>query len=169
MNPKNFLQRQLEQERFARVISHVEQTAASIKRLNATELGRLNQMLNGQINDEPWRLEATAIQIPSGKVHQMSVMNNPLHVARDVIELANQLADQDLIEAAFQLYSRLVLAHLFKDANRRTAALATLWFMRAHGGDIDVTSLAQTSVGDLREDADVEKLKNQLRLLAKKS
>ena len=168
MNPKNPLQKQLEQERFARAISHVEQTAQTIKRLNASELARLNQMLNGQ-SEEPWRSEDASIKIPSGKVHQMSVMNNPLHVARDVLELANQLADQDLIEGAFQLYSRLVLAHLFNDANRRTAALATLWYLRAHGGDVDVVALSQTPVGDLREELDVKKLKKQMMALTKKT
>jgi len=168
VNPKNPLQKQLEQERFARAISHVEQTAQTIKRLNASELARLNQMLNGQ-SEEPWRSEDASIKIPSGKVHQMSVMNNPLHVARDVLELANQLADQDLIEGAFQLYSRLVLAHLFNDANRRTAALATLWYLRAHGGDVDVVALSQTPVGDLREELDVKKLKKQMMALTKKT
>jgi prophage maintenance system killer protein len=166
VKPKNPLQKQLEQERFARVISHVEQTANSIKLLNATELARLNQMINGHTED-PWRQDAASIQLPTGKVHQMSVMNNPLHVARDVLELANQLADQDLPEAAFQLYSKLVLAHLFKDANRRTAALATLWFLRANGGDVDVVKLSQTPAGDLREAADVSKLKSALTPLIK--
>jgi prophage maintenance system killer protein len=163
---KNPLQKQLENERFARAISHVEQTAHTIKRLNSVELARLNQMLNGH-SDEPWRFDAASIQIPSGKIHQVSVMNNPLHIARDVIELANQLAQNDLIEGAFQLYSKLVLAHLFNDANRRTAALATLWYIRAHGGDVDVIALSQTQVGDLREDSDIQKLRQQFVLLAK--
>lgn len=158
---KNPLQKQLELERFARAISHVEQTAHTIKRLNANELARLNQMLNGH-SDEPWRFDAASIQLPTGKVHQMSVMSNPLVVARDVLEHANQMASQDLKEAALLLYTKLVLAHLFKDANRRTAALATLWFLRANHGDVDVVALAETSVGDLREDADMKKLKSAL-------
>lgn len=165
MNP-NPLQKQLEQERLARVIAHVEQTALSIKRLNANELARLNQMLNGH-SDDPWRIDAASIQLPSGKIHQISVLNNPLHIARDVLDLANQLATQDLREGAFQLYSRLVLAHLFKDANRRTAALATLWFLRAHGGDVDAVALSQTAVGDLRETSDMNKLKSALTSLIK--
>ena len=163
---KNPLQKQLEQERFARAISHVEQTAHTIKRLNSSELARLNQMLNGY-SEEPWRFDPTSIQLPSGKVHQMSVMSNPLVTVRDIFEIANQLAQQDLKEAALQLYTKLVLAHLFNDANRRTAALATLWFLRANHGDVDVVALAETSVGDLREEADLKKLKAALSPLIK--
>jgi prophage maintenance system killer protein len=168
VNPKNPLHKQLENERFARAISHVEQTAYTIKRLNSVELARLNQMLNGH-SEEPWRFDPASIQIPTGKVHQISMMSNPLHVARDILELANQIAVQDLIEGAFQVYAKLVLAHLFNDANRRTAALATLWFMRAHGGDVDAVKLAETQVGDLREESDLQKLRKEFILIAKKA
>lgn len=168
VNPKNPLHKQLENERFARAIAHVEQTAPTIKRLNSVELARLNQMLNGH-SEEPWRFDPASIQIPSGKIHQISVMSNPLHIARDVIELANQIATTDLIEGAFQLYSKLVLAHLFNDANRRTAALATLWFLRAHGGDVDVVALSQTAVGDLREESDLQSLRKEFVALVKAS
>ena len=60
------------------------------------------------------------------------------------------------------LHSRLILAHLFNDANRRTAALACLWLLRANGKDIDAVALAKEPVGDLREQADSEVLRKKI-------
>jgi hypothetical protein len=93
-------------------------------------------------------------------------VSNPIPVARDILgEALSMAGNGDLLKAASALYSNLVLAHLFIDANRRTAALAVLWMLRAHRASIDPVLLEKYPVGDLRDPQDLEKLNQKLSML----
>lgn len=162
MNSGGFLKKQLEEQKFVRGAAYVQASAHGLKRMTTSELAYLNRMLTGN-EDEQWRLEATSVTIPSGQTHQFNILSNPMHSARDILGNAQQLAgNQDYLEAAFFLYSHLILQHLFIDANRRTAALAVFWVLLAHDQTIDVRKLAALEVGDLREEAPRTKLKSQI-------
>jgi hypothetical protein len=167
MAPTNPLQKQLDENRFLHGVNYVEQNASGIKRMSTSELAHLNQILTGN-TDDPWRLEAASVTIPSGKTHQFNILSNPIHLARELLGTTHEMAGNgDNLEAAFRLYSQLVLLHLFRDANRRTAALGTLWLLRAHKVDADPKELANIDVGDLREQSDMSGLRDQLRALIK--
>lgn len=164
---KNPLITQLEDQRFLHAVGYVEANAHGLKKLIPSELAQLNQILTGQSTD-PWRLSSASITIPSGKTHQFNILSNPTHQAREIIDAAENAATHgEFSDAAFQIYSRLILAHLFNDANRRTAALACLWLLRANGKDLDAVALANGSVGDLRENADQEILRKKIDSLIK--
>jgi len=165
MSPTNPLHKQLEEQKFLHAISYVEQAAGGPKILTTSELGYLNQMLTGK-NQEPWRLEAAAVTIPSGQTHHFNVLNNPIVTARDILgETFQEAGNGDLKEAVFHLYSQMILQHLFRDANRRTAALAVLWLVRSHRGNIDAVELEKFPVGDLRKESDLERLSQKLSML----
>lgn len=165
MGSKNPLQEQLSEKRFLHGVDYVKQNTTGIKKISTSELAHLNQILTGQ-TDEPWRYEEAVVQIPSGQTHQLNVLSNPVHAARDLLGAAEQIAgNHDFVEAAFRLYTQLVLLHLFNDANRRTAALATFWLLRSHAVDIDAHALAKIAVGDLRQKADYTLLRNQFEAL----
>lgn len=167
MSPQSLLQKQLEEQRFLHGIAYVEQAARGLKKITTSELARLNNILTGE-STEPWRFEAASVKIPSGRTHQFNVLSNPVDSARNLLGNSQQLAgNQDFFESAFRLYSQLVLCHLFRDANRRTAALATLWVLLSHGQDIDANRLADLVIGDLREPAAVDKLKSEIHDLLK--
>lgn len=159
---KNPLITQLEDQRFLNAVGYVHANAQGLKKLIPSELAQLNQLLTAQ-STEAWRSSSASITIPSGKTHQFSMLSNPTHLAREIIDAAEHSAVQgDFKDAAFQIYSRLILAHLFNDANRRTAALACLWLLHANGKDIDAVALAKESVGDMREKADQEILRKKI-------
>lgn len=153
------------QQKFSHALNYVQQAAGGPKILNTSELAHLNQMLTGG-QDDPWRLSPVSVTIPSGKTHHFNLLNNPIVCARDVIGEAQKLAGNgDLPEAAFYLYSQIVLNHLFLDANRRTAALATLWMVQAAGGSIDAALLDKQPIGDLRDAKDLANLKTKIKSL----
>jgi prophage maintenance system killer protein len=157
----NPMQKQREQLHFRQAVTYVEQNASGLKRITTSELAVLNKMIT-EAND-PWRMENAAVKIPSGKTHQFQVVANPIHQARTVLGTAQQMAgESELAGAAVHVYTQLVLLHLFKDANRRTAALATLWVLRSHGAGIDADKLAEMAVGDLRESADMARLTHEI-------
>lgn len=159
------LLRQLEDQRFLHAIATTEEEARGLKKLNTGELVRVNQYLTGN-DEEPWRIQATSVKIPSGRTHHFNVMNNPVHAAREIIGEAQRLAaNQEMLEAVLHIYSRFILQHLFIDANRRTAMIAALWLAKSHGCGLDVTELARFPVGDLREPEAVENLRSKLREL----
>lgn len=164
---KNPLITQLEDQRFLHAVSYVKDNAQGLKKLIPSELAQLNQLLTAQPGD-PWRFTPATITIPSGKTHQFNMLSNPTLQAREIIDAAENAATYgDFKDAAFQIYSRLILAHVFNDANRRTAALACLWLLRANEKDIDAVALANESVGDLRENADQETLRKKMDSLIK--
>lgn len=165
MGPVNPLHKQLDEQKFLHAVSYVEQAATGPKILNTSELSYLNQMLTGK-NTEPWRLEPAAVTIPSGVTHHFNVLNNPVVVARDLLgETFQEAGNGDLAEGAFHLYSQMILNHLFRDANRRTAALAVLWLVRGHRMNIDAIELEKFQLGDLRQPAELERLRGKLSML----
>ena len=145
----NPLQRQLEDERFRHAIEVVHQEAQSQKNLNSSELAHLNQVLTK--NAEPWRVEATQIQRPGGEVFDINMISNPVARAREIMGKTWDLVAADkAVEAAIYAYTQLVLDHLFKDANRRTAALAALWVLNSQHIELDAYELIKVPVGNLR-------------------
>jgi hypothetical protein len=167
MSPKSPLQKQLEEQKFLHGVSYVKQAAGGIKKLSSSELAHLNAMLTEQ-KDEPWRLNPAQVQIPSGHVQHFNIVSNPINRAREIIGHAMDMASNEHpLEAASYLYSQLVLEHLFNDANRRTAVLATLWLLLANSIDVDVDDLLKVPVGNLRNKKDLDTLANQLRALSK--
>jgi hypothetical protein len=165
MTSGNPLQKQLEEQKFLHAAAYVEQSTNGRKTLTTAELAYLNQMLTDK-KREPWRLDPIAVTIPTGKTHHFNLVSNPIPVARDILGEAFSMAGNgDLLKAAVALYSNLVLAHLFIDANRRTASLAVLWMLRAHDASIDPILLEKYPVGDLRDQQDLEKLNQKLSML----
>lgn len=165
--PKSLLQKQREEQKFQHGIDYVTRAAPGIKKINSSELAHLNQLLTGS-SEEPWRFEATQIQIPSGHTQHFNVTSNPIQRARDILGNAMQRAGNDeVIEAAADVYSHLVLEHLFEDANRRTAVLAALWLLQAHNKDIDAHQLLNVPIGNLREPKDLQALAQKIQDLIK--
>ena len=151
----NPMYEQLENERFATAVSYVRSEAHGIKKFGSNELAHLNQMLTNE--SEPWRIEPVEIQIPSGEVQKISLISNPQSKAREIVGNAHEIAvNEDKVEAIHYVYSRLILEHLFRDANRRTAALAAYWVAETNGVSIDPEDLVQIPVANLR-DSSVEK------------
>jgi len=168
MSPQNFLQKQLEEQRFLHGIAYVESAARGLKILSTSELAHLNRLLTGQVEGEPWRFVQVSVRIPSGKTHHFNIVSNPIIDAREIIGKAWQIAgNEELLRATTFIYAQLVLHHLFNDANRRTAILATLWLTLSHGGELDGRSLADFPIGDLRESGDLERLAGKLKELTK--
>lgn len=167
MHGINPLQKQLEEQRYLHGVAYVEQSAGGLKILSTSEVAHLNQILTGE-SEDPWRFEPISIRMASGKTHFFNVHTNPILLAREVIGEAMRLAgNQELVEGALHLYSQFVISHLFKDANRRTAILATLWLFESHGKHVNARELADFSVGDLREESDLLSLHKKLKELAK--
>ena len=148
------LQKQRDDQRFRRAVDYVAREANGIKKITTSELAHLNQtILDNQ--DSPWRLEEVDIQLPSGQLHTFNLVSNPVTKARDILGIATQMAGNgDTKEAAFFVYSELVLAHLFTTGNRRTAVLATIWILESGGISVDAQKLLDIPLGDLRQKAD---------------
>lgn len=165
MNSNNPLQKQLDEQKFLHGVSYVEQAAGGPKLLTTSELAYLNQLITGKSQD-PWRLDPVAITLRSGQTHQLNVLNNPIVSAREIIgEAFVNAGNGDLVQAAFSLYSQLILQHLFHDANRRTAALAVLWLVLAHRSTIQALDLVHIPVGDLRDAHEADQLLAKMRLI----
>lgn len=155
--PKNPLQKQLEEQKFLHGVAYVEQASGTIKKLSSSELMHLNQLLTSKQPDnlvaqpELWRLDAVKIEIPGGEV-VLNMLSNPLNRAREITGDALEMAgNQKILEAACYLYSQLVLEHLFQDANRRTAVLATIWLLGNFGVQVDAHQLLAVPIGNLRD------------------
>jgi hypothetical protein len=151
---KGPLQNQMDETRFLQGVNYVLQAAGSIKKINSSELEHLNKILTDG-DDESWRFQEAQVLIPSGKSHHFSLLSNPINKAREILGNAMQMAgNREPKEAALYLYSELILGHLFIDANRRTAVLATIWVLHTEGLEIDPQKFLDIPVGDLRVDAD---------------
>jgi hypothetical protein len=159
MGVSNPLQKQLEEQRFLNGLSYVRQAAGGLKKLNSSELAHLNKLLTEQKQDpskEPWRFQATTVQIPGGAI-EMQVHSNPINQAREITGNALLMAGNlKLKEAACYLYSELVLEHLFEDGNRRTAVLATVWLLGNSGVEVDGQKLLKIPIGNLRDPLQLE-------------
>lgn len=161
------LKRQLEMARFERAIEVAESLAQHRALLTTTELARLNNILTGK-TDDPWRQETATITLPSGKVETLELISNPVLLARDKLHRATEAAEGGaFIDAAIDIYVSLVLAHIFKDANRRTAVLAAHYFLRRYGVPLSGHALHEIGLGDLREEGQIEALRETVKQMAK--
>lgn len=164
-NKSNPLYKQLEDKRFQHGVSYTLEAAHSLKKLTSSELAHLNQILTDSEELDPWRFQTTTIQFPGGQA-EISVHNNPLNRAREIAGTAQEMAGNgQILEAAVYIYSHLVLEHLFHDANRRTAVLATLWILEHSNLSVAPQRLLKVPLGNLRNPMDLQKLKNEISAL----
>lgn len=154
------LKKQLELVRFERAIEYVANNAHGLKHLNAQELAHINKLLNAS-EEEPWRAEAAVINLPSGRKESLSILSNPMIQVRDIISTARERAREgEIVDAATDLYSQLVLHHFFKDGNRRSAVAAVYWLLLERDIHIPAIGLLELGIGDLRIKGQLEILKN---------
>jgi len=165
--PVNSLRLQLERARFERALEVSESMAAHRVLLTTTELARLNNILTGK-TDDPWRQEMVTIQLPSGKTETLALIADPKRTAREKLHRATELAEGGgLVDAAVDIYSGLVLSHVFNDANRRTAVLAAHYFLTRYGVPLSGVALHEIGLGDLREPGQIEALKETIHQMAR--
>lgn len=164
----NPLQKQLEHQKFLHALDYVRRESSGIKKLTTSELSRINQFITG-IEDEPWRFNATQIELPTGHIQEINVITNPINRARDILSSSFDLAANGNIQmAALEMYTHLVLEHLFLSGNRRTAVLAVSWLLSSHEVNIDAEVLLKIPVGNLRNETEKESFKQALFNLMKK-
>lgn len=136
--------------------------------LTTAELARVNNILTGCNDEDPWRHETTTITLPSGKIETLALLENPMLLTREKLHRATEMAEAgDIIDAAVDIYAGLVLSHVFKDANRRTAALAAHYFLRRYGIPLSGLALHEIGLGDLRQAGQIEVLRETIRQMAK--
>ncbi|OFZ82837.1 MAG: hypothetical protein A2583_01550 [Bdellovibrionales bacterium RIFOXYD1_FULL_53_11] len=161
------LHKQLELIRFERGVEVCESIASHHAQLTTLELERLNIILTGK-PDDPWRDQTTTLTLPSGRQETMSLHTNFKLIAREKLHYATGLAENGgCLDAAVSIYVALVLAHLFKDGNRRTAALAALYFLCRYGTPIPGKALYAVKPGDLRDEKQVGTLKTAISEMAR--
>jgi prophage maintenance system killer protein len=161
------LQRQLEMARFERAMEVAESLADHRALLTTAELGRLNNILTGK-DAEPWREKPVTITLPSGRTETLALIADPKITAREKLHRATELAEGGaVVDAAVDIYSALVLSHVFQDANRRTAVLAAHYFLRRYGAPISGLALHEIGLGDLREEGQIEALRETVTQMAK--
>lgn len=165
------LKEQLELARFERALDLSESIAEHHHQLNTAELGRLNNVLNGRAEDaDPWRDGPVTLTLPSGRTETMALIADPKVTARDKLHAASEVEETGaFIDAAVTAYVGLVLAHPFKDGNRRTAVLAAHYFLKKHGVPVSGVALHEMAVGDLRDPEQVRLLKEGIEALKSSS
>lgn len=163
------LKRQLEIARLERALEIAEGMALRKVNLTTTELARLNNILTGsEQNSDPWRIEAVTIQLPSGKKETLSLIQEPSLNIRDILHKCTDLSETgSLIDAVVLIYSKIVLSHFFKDANRRTAVVACHYFLSRYEAPISGLALHELGLGDLRQPEQLELLKNTIQHLTR--
>ncbi len=162
------LQRQLEITRFERAVEVAESLADHRALLTTTELARLNNILTGKKEENPWRKDAVTIKLPSGKMETLALIADPIQTTREQLHRATEFAERgNMIDAAVDIYAGLVLAHVFEDANRRTAVLASHYFLRRYGAPVSGLALHEIGLGDLREPDQIDALRETIRQMAK--
>lgn len=163
------LKRQLEISRFERALEVAESLADHRALLTTAELARLNNILTGKGTDhEPWRSGPVTITLPSGKTETLALLADPKVTVREKLHRATEIAEQGaVIDAAVDIYAGLVLAHSFEDANRRTAVLAAHYFLRRYGVPLSGLALHELGLGDLREEGQIESLRETIHQMAK--
>ena len=161
------LKRQLELARFERALEVSESMAEHRVLLTTTELARLNKILTGKEAD-PWRKGPATLTLPSGRTETFALIADPVLGAREKLHRATELAEGGaVIDAAVELYASLVLAHVFEDANRRSAVLAAHYFLKRYGVPVSGVALHELGLGDLRQEGQVEALRDTIRQMAK--
>lgn len=166
------LKRQLEIARFDRALEVAESLADHRALLTTAELARLNNILTGKGTDPdaqgPWRSGPVTITLPSGKTETLSLLADPVITAREKLHRATEMAEEgSVVDAAVDIYVALVLAHCFEDANRRTAVLAAHYFLRRYGVALSGLALHELGLGDLREEGQIESLRETAHQMAK--
>lgn len=168
MTEPTSLKRQLEIARFERALAVCESLAEHRALLTTMELSRLNQIVTGLTEMDPWREDTVTLMLPSGKSETISLVADPKVTARDKLHRATELAENgSVIDAAVDIYVGLVRAHVFAEANRRTAVLAAHYFLRRYGASISGLALHEMGLGDVRDDKQVEALRQMIQQLAR--
>ena len=166
MESPQSLKRQLELARFDRALAAAESLAEHRALLTTTELARLNSIITGK-NTDPWRRETTTITLPSGKIETLALIVDPVLTAREKLHKATERAEGgETIDAAVDIYVAFILSHVFNDANRRTAALASHYFLKRYGAAISGLALHELGLGDLRQEGQIEALRRTFREMA---
>lgn len=175
----NPLKRQLELARIERALEVCESLADHRALLTSTELARINQILTGSgqsgkqlvpaaETENAWRIDPVTLTLPSGKTETFALVADPKMTAREMLHRSTELAEGGaVIEAVVDIYVGLVMAHVFKDANRRTAALAAHYFLRRYGVPLSGLALHELGLGDLREQGQIDSLRETVRQMAK--
>ncbi len=157
--------------RFERALEIAESLAEHRALLTTAELARMNHILtgtDGKSDKDPWRQEAVTITLPSGKTETLSLIANPVMTAREKLHRSTELAENgNALEAALAIYVGLVMAHVFIDANRRTAALAAHYFFARYGVPLSGLSIHELGLGDLREPGQMELLRQTVEQMVK--
>jgi prophage maintenance system killer protein len=108
------------------------------------------------------------LTLPSGKSETLAVIADPVVTARNKLHRATELAENgNVIDAAVDIYSRIVMAHPFEDANRRTAVLAAHYFLKRYGVELSGLALHEIGLGDLREEGQIESLRETIHQMAR--
>jgi hypothetical protein len=153
--------------RFERAMEVAESLAEHRALLTTAELARINSILTGK-GEEPWRQGTVTITLPSGRTETLALIADPKITAREKLHRATELAEAGAgVDAAVDIYSALVLSHVFEDANRRTAALAAHYFLRRYGAPISGLAIHEIGLGDLREEGQIESLRETVHQMAK--
>ncbi|MEK6707173.1 MAG: Fic family protein [Bdellovibrionota bacterium] len=166
------LKKQLEMARFERALEVSDSMADHKVLLTTTELARLNNIITGKSGD-PWRQEQETVTIktPSGSTKTLTLMADPVIAAREHLHKATELAESSaqssvVIDAAVGVYVGLVKAHSFEDGNRRTAVLASNYFLRRYGVPISGMALHELGLGDINDEAHLQALRDTIRQMA---
>lgn len=168
MTPTSPLTRQLEMVRFERALEVIEGLADHRALLTNAELGRINNILTGKDIEDPWRQEPVTISLPSGRSETLAMMADPRMSAREKLHRATELAETgSVIDAAIEIYVGLVMAHVFQDANRRTAVLAAHYFLRRYGVPLSGVAIHEIGLGDLREPGQLETFRETVHQMAR--
>ncbi|MCB0394828.1 MAG: Fic family protein, partial [Bdellovibrionales bacterium] len=115
------------------------------------------------------RFNPAEVQLPSGKLQSFNMVSNPINRAREIAGHAlDFIYNEKPIEGAAYAYAHLVLEHLFKSANRRTAVLAAVWVLSLGDFEVDADELLNVPLGDLREPGVKEQLKETIEKLIRK-
>jgi prophage maintenance system killer protein len=162
------LRRQLDVTRFERAIEVIESLAQHRALLTIAELKRINNILTGKEEEDPWRQEPVTLRLPSGKSETFSLVGDPKVSTRDKLHKATELCEAGhVIDAAVEIYVGMVLLHAFQDANRRTAVLTAHYFLQRYGAPVSGLALHELGLGDIRQPEQVEALRETIRQLAK--
>ena len=164
------LRRQLEMSRFERALEVTESLAQHGALLTTAELARINCICTGagQESADPWRKGPVTLTLPSGKKEELALIADPMVTAREKLHHATELSENGaVVDGAIDVYTGLVLAHPFEDANRRTAVLAAHYFLYRYGVGISGLALHELGLGDLREPGQLEIFRETVHQMAK--
>ncbi len=136
--------------------------------LTTAELARLNNILTGKNDEDPWRHDEVTVTLPNGRTETLGILTNAVLLTREKLHHATELAEAGaVVDAAVETYVAFVLAHIFKDANRRSAVLAAHYFLERYGVPLSGVALHELGLGDLRDPAQVELLRETVTQMAK--